>query len=185
MKAAWQTLSKPLHPNSALPAVKSFPADLVPMCPTRHTTSVLVPPSAALFASAKTPARTSLVSRIVGLTDIRLRDLRHTFATWLRQNGTELDVIASQLAHRDLRMTMRSTRIASAQVRQAVNGLDSMLGDDMSKMPDTKAKIVVEAKPLLNSAVSDRGVGWVVGLVHSSKRHARKEEPFMHSGSQG
>ena len=48
-------------------------------------------------------------------------------STWLRQRGTELDVIASQLGHRDLRMTKRYARIASAQVRQAVNGLDSML----------------------------------------------------------
>ena len=68
------------------------------------------------------------VCKQLGITDIRLHDLRHTFATWLRQRGTELDVIASQLGHRDLRMTKRYARIASAQVRQAVNGLDSMLG---------------------------------------------------------
>jgi len=64
----------------------------------------------------------------LGFTDIRLHDLRHTFATWLRQRGTELDVIASQLGHRDLRMTKRYARIASAQVKQAVSGLDSLLG---------------------------------------------------------
>lgn len=34
-------------------------------------------------------------------------DRRHTFGTWLRQQGVELDVIASQLRHRDLRMTKR------------------------------------------------------------------------------
>jgi len=63
----------------------------------------------------------------LGIFDVRLHDLRHTFATWLRQRGIELDVIASQLGHRDLRMTKRYARIASAQVRTAVNGLDSML----------------------------------------------------------
>lgn len=68
------------------------------------------------------------VCGVLGFTDIRLHDLRHTFATWLRQNGIELDVIASQPGHRDLRMTKRYARIASDQVRQAVNGLDSMLG---------------------------------------------------------
>jgi integrase len=68
------------------------------------------------------------VCKQLGIADIRLHDLRHTFATWLRQRGTELDVIASQLGHRDLRMTKRYARIASAQVQQAVNGLDSMLG---------------------------------------------------------
>ena len=68
------------------------------------------------------------VCETLGIVDIRLHDLRHTFGTWLRQQGVELDVIASQLGHRDLRMTKRYARIASAQVRQAVNGLDSMLG---------------------------------------------------------
>ena len=67
------------------------------------------------------------VCKQLGIVDIRLHDLRHTFATWLRQRGTELDVIASQLGHRDLRMTKRYARVASAQVRQAVSGLDSML----------------------------------------------------------
>ena len=46
---------------------------------------------------------------------------------WLRQGGIALDVIASQLGHRDLRMTKRYARIASAQVRDAVSGLDAVL----------------------------------------------------------
>jgi integrase len=64
---------------------------------------------------------------ILGISDIRLHDLRRTFATWLRQQGVELDVIASQLGHRDLRMTKRYARIAAAQVKQAVSGLDLVL----------------------------------------------------------
>jgi len=67
------------------------------------------------------------VCQVLGISDIRLHDCRHTFATWLRQQGIELDVIAAQLGHRDLRMTKRYARIASAQVRQSVSGLDSML----------------------------------------------------------
>ncbi|MFZ0959343.1 MAG: site-specific integrase [Terriglobia bacterium] len=67
------------------------------------------------------------VCKILSISDIRLHDLRHTFATWLRQQGVELDVIASQLGHRDLRMTKRYARIASSQVRQAVGGLDALL----------------------------------------------------------
>lgn len=67
------------------------------------------------------------VCEILSISDIRLHDLRHTFATWLRQNGVELDVIASQLGHRDLRMTKRYARIAAVQVKQAVAGLDALL----------------------------------------------------------
>jgi len=36
-------------------------------------------------------------------------------------------MIASQLGHRDLRMTKRYARIAAAQVKQAVSGLDAVL----------------------------------------------------------
>jgi integrase len=67
------------------------------------------------------------VCQTLHITDIRLHDLRHTFATWLRRRGVELDVIAAQLGHRDLRMTKRYARIAGIQVHQAVNGLDAVL----------------------------------------------------------
>jgi len=87
-------------------------------------------PDDLLFPEA-TPEAVSLafhrVCKILSISDIRLHDLRHTFATWLRQGGTELDVIASQLGHRDLRMTKRYARIAAEQVRSAVAGLDALL----------------------------------------------------------
>jgi integrase len=87
-------------------------------------------PDALLFPDV-TPEAVSMafhrVCALLKISDIRLHDLRHTFATWLRQRGTELDVIASQLGHRDLRMTKRYARIAAEQVRQAVTGLDALL----------------------------------------------------------
>jgi integrase len=93
----------------------------------------------------------------LGISDIRLHDLRHTFATWLRQRGTELDVIASQLGHRDLRMTKRYARIASAQVRDAGSGLDSVLSDTqegekalVSHPFVTGAPALPEGKPVTN-----------------------------------
>ncbi len=87
-------------------------------------------PDSLLFPDASPEAVSMAFHRVCSLlhiSDIRLHDLRHTFATWLRQRGTELDVIASQLGHRDLRMTKRYARIAAAQVHQAVAGLDAML----------------------------------------------------------
>src|SRR5208337_328430 len=87
-------------------------------------------PEARLFPDVTPEAVSMAFHRVcedLGISDIRLHDLRHTFATWLRQRGTELDVIASQLGHRDLRMTKRYARIAASQVRQAVAGLDALL----------------------------------------------------------
>ncbi len=87
-------------------------------------------PNSVLFPDVTPDAVSMAFHRVcedLGISDIRLHDLRHTFATWLRQSGTELDVIASQLGHRDLRMTKRYARIAASQVRQAVAGLDALL----------------------------------------------------------
>jgi integrase len=75
------------------------------------------------------------VCELLKISDIRLHDLRHTFGTWLRQQGVELDIIASQLGHRDLRMTKRYARIASTQVKQAVQGLDAIL--EPAQKPET------------------------------------------------
>ena len=73
--------------------------------------------------------------------------MRHTFATWLRQQGIELDVIASQLGHLDLRMTKRYARIASAQVKTAVNGLDSVLAAAQEAKNDDVSHVLVTVAP--------------------------------------
>jgi integrase len=87
-------------------------------------------PDDVLFPNV-TPESISMAFRrvceILKISDIRMRDLRHAFPTWRRQQGVELDVIASQLGHRHLGMTKRYARIASDQVKQAVDDLDLLL----------------------------------------------------------
>ena len=68
--------------------------------------------------------------------------------------GVELDVIASQLGHRDLRMTKRYARIAAAQVHQAVAGLDALL------LPATE-----ESKGLQGQCSSNSSGNGTVGNV--------------------
>jgi integrase len=107
-------------------------------------------PDDLLFPDVGTPENVSMAfhrtCEMLGISDIRLHDLRHTFATWLRQQGVELDVIASQLGHRDLRMTKRYARIAAAQVKQAVGGLDSVL------LPAPEAETAVVSHPIVTGA---------------------------------
>jgi integrase len=114
-------------------------------------------PEGRLFPDVSPEAVSMAFRRVckqLGIVDIRLHDLRHTFATWLRQRGTELDVIASQLGHRDLRMTKRYARVASAQVRQAVSGLDSMLAASQeAETSDVSHPLVTGASSLLEGGV--------------------------------
>ena len=58
-------------------------------------------------------------------------------------------MIASQLGHRDLRMTKRYARIASAQVRDAVSGLDSVLSDTQEGEKAVVSHPIVTEQPAL------------------------------------
>lgn len=46
-----------------------------------------------------------------GLADLRFHDLRHTFASWARQNGADIADVKEALGHSDISMTMRYAHI--------------------------------------------------------------------------
>jgi integrase len=60
--------------------------------------------------------------------NLRLHDLRHTFASYLAMGGFNLRTIQQPLGHRDLRMTSRSAHLSADHPQQAVNSLDTILG---------------------------------------------------------
>lgn len=52
--------------------------------------------------------------------------LRHTFASWLVQQGIPIPVVGSLLGHKDLKMTMRYSHLAPDQNRYAVTILNDI-----------------------------------------------------------
>lgn len=46
-----------------------------------------------------------------GIKDFRFHDLRHTFASWARQNGADIADVCEALCHSDISMTMRYAHI--------------------------------------------------------------------------
>lgn len=58
-----------------------------------------------------------------GLENFRLHDLRHSFATSLKEEGFDIDIIAKLLGHSDLRMTMRYAHIGNKQLDEAVESI--------------------------------------------------------------
>jgi len=58
--------------------------------------------------------------KIAGIRDFRWHDLRHTFASWLIQDGVPLERVSKLLGHKSLTMTMRYAHLAPNQLHEDV-----------------------------------------------------------------
>ena len=55
-----------------------------------------------------------------GIGDFKWHDLRHTFASWLVQDGVPIDRVSKLLGHNRLTMTMRYAHLAPNQLQEDV-----------------------------------------------------------------
>jgi integrase len=58
--------------------------------------------------------------KAAGISDFKWHDLRHTFASWLVQDGVPLDRVSKLLGHKSLNMTMRYAHLAPNQLHEDV-----------------------------------------------------------------
>ena len=65
------------------------------------------------------------VLKTAGITNFHIHDLRHTFASYLRQAGVDLHTIGTLLGHKDMRMTKRYTHLNVESLRAAVEKLET------------------------------------------------------------
>lgn len=65
---------------------------------------------------------------LAGLPDVRLHDLRHTYASLALRQGETLLAIGRLLGHRDPATTLRYTHFAPAAMREAVEAVGSVIG---------------------------------------------------------
>ena len=63
----------------------------------------------------------------VGINDVRINDLRHTYASLLIQNGVSLYEVQKLLGHSSLNMTQRYAHLNPNSLKQIVNNLPSFL----------------------------------------------------------
>lgn len=66
------------------------------------------------FVNARTEA---------GLEHIHFHDLRHTFASWMIQTGTPLNVLKELMGHKTIQMTMRYAHLCADNLRAAIDRL--------------------------------------------------------------
>ncbi|MEW6002250.1 MAG: site-specific integrase [Nitrospirota bacterium] len=58
------------------------------------------------------------------INNFHFHDLRHTFASYLRQNGVDLHTISKLLGHKDLRMTKRYAHLNVDSLRSAISKIN-------------------------------------------------------------
>ena len=82
--------------------------------------------SSWVFSSPSDPtrARTDLglwkrVRKLAGIEDVRLNDLRHTFASQAAMQGIPLPVVARLLGHAQVQMTLRYAHVSDRDVEAA------------------------------------------------------------------
>lgn len=61
------------------------------------------------------------IRKSAGLTDVRMHDLRHTFASVGLAEGASIEVVSALLGHKERRTTERYAHLASNPVRDAAN----------------------------------------------------------------
>ena len=73
-----------------------------------------------------------------GISDFRFHDLRHTFASWHVQSGTDLYRLSRILGHSTLQMTTRYAHLATDNLHEAVRNMATSMAttsSDLSRAP--------------------------------------------------
>ncbi|MDE0416306.1 MAG: site-specific integrase [bacterium] len=92
--------------------------------------------SAYVFPSPDSPSRPlgrqqvslwKLVRRRAGIEDVRLHDLRHTFASYAVMQGIPLPTVARLLGHRQVSMTLRYAHVADREVEAAAERIGTAI----------------------------------------------------------
>lgn len=67
--------------------------------------------------------------------DLHWHDLRHTHATWLRQGGAPLEIVARSLGHSTIQVTQRYAHVDDQEVKDALRKLPSLAPSATNVVP--------------------------------------------------
>ena len=95
-----------------------------------------------VFPSLVNPARARVdlslwkkVRKLAGIEDVRLHDLRHTFASQAAMQGIPLPVVARLLGHAQVQMTLRYAHVSDRDVEAAAERIGGVMAGIMNRSP--------------------------------------------------
>ena len=95
-----------------------------------------------VFPSPVNPARARVdlslwkrVRKLAGIEDVRLHDLRHTFASQAAMQGIPLPVVARLLGHAQVQMTLRYAHVSDRDVEAAAERIGGAMAGIMNNSP--------------------------------------------------
>ena len=95
-----------------------------------------------VFPSPMNPARARFdlslwkkVRKLAGIEDVRLHDLRHTFASQAAMQGIPLPVVARLLGHAQVQMTLRYAHVSDRDVEAAAERIGGVMAGIMNRAP--------------------------------------------------
>ena len=116
------------------------------------------------------------ICRAANLDDVRLHDLRHTFASFGVNSGQNLPVIGKLLGHTKITTTQRYAHLADDPLRQATELIGATLAATMAGRPkDRVASIHAQLAPerLLRGPGSADAHGSIIRSQRAWRRRSR------------
>lgn len=104
--------------------------------------AVPLPPQAARIAQERLPwsvtAKTlrsafEAARKAAGLPDVRFHDLRHTYASWLAQDGASMAMIRDLLGHASVQTTSRYAHLGRRDLIEATRRVGDRLGSETKR----------------------------------------------------
>jgi len=107
----------------------------------------VIPGMRADSASAAIENSWSRVRSAVGLADVRLHDLRHSFASVGAAGGLSLPIIGALLGHKHAATTQRYAHLSADPLRAANDAVGARIAAAMSRKVDTNTSADVAILP--------------------------------------
>ncbi|CDH23158.1 tyrosine-type recombinase/integrase [Xenorhabdus bovienii] len=104
----------------------------------------MTPTVRKMRVDSNTSFRTAL--KRAGIENFRFHDLRHTWASWLIQNGTPLSVLQEMGGWESIEMVRRYAHLAPSHLTEHAQKIDALFHDEVSNMSHPALSIVGEHK---------------------------------------